>query len=364
MTPRHRPSTPARPPANRPPRLRIDALRAASLAAAAVLLAACAETPQRPADSSSAPTIFSPVDSGPLRARDAQFLVVVPRSGEDLGALAERYLGDRSRRFEIAEFNRIDEVRAGRAVAIPVAPLNPGGIEPATVQTVPILCYHRFGPRANTLTVTPASFEAQMSYLRQNGYTVVSMAKLVDFLDGKAALPRKTVVITIDDGYRSTYEIAWPILKKYGYPATVYLYTDFVGAGDALTWAQMKEMSAGQIDIQPHSKTHSNLTMKLADENDARYRERIKREVDVPIDAIRERLNEPTLSYAFPYGDVNDTVVEFLRAKNVKIGVTVTPGGNAFFAPPVMLRRSMVFGGDDIDVFRGKLVTALPVVRP
>jgi len=339
-------------------------MRTLALAVTALVLGACADVPTRPAERP-VPTIFAPVEAGPLLARDASFVVVVPRQGEDLAALAERYLGDRSRRFEIAEFNRIDEARAGRALAIPVSPLNPGGVEPANVQTVPILRYHRFGGRPNTLTVTPASFEAQMRYLRENGYTVVSMPKLVDFLDGKVALPKKSVVITIDDGYRSTYEIAWPILKRYGYPATVYLYTDFVGAGDALTWAQMKEMtSSGQIDIQPHSKTHSNLTMKLADENDARYRERIRREVEAPIDAIRERLGEPTISYAFPYGDVNDLVVENLRAKNVKIGVTVTPGGNAFFAPPVMLRRSMIFGGDDLDVFKAKLVTSLPVARP
>lgn len=288
----------------------------------------------------------------------------MPRAGEDLGALAERYLGDRARRFEIAEFNRVDEARAGRPLAIPVSPLNPGGVEPSTVQTVPILCYHRFGPRANTTTVTPQAFDAQMRYLAQNGYTVVPMAKLADFLDGKVALPKKSVVVTIDDGYKSTYEIAWPILKKYGFPATVYLYTDFVGAGDALTWAQMKEMSAGSIDIQPHSKTHANLTLRLANENDSRYRERVRQEVETPIDVIRERLGEPTVSYAFPYGDVNETVVEFLKAKNVRMAVTVTPGGNAFFAPPVMLRRSMIFGGDDLDVFKSKLVTALPVARP
>ena len=189
------------------------------------------------------------------------------------------------------------------------------------------------------MTVTPSSFEAQMRYLAQNGYTVIPMARLGDFLEGKTALPRKSVVITIDDGYRSTYDIAWPILKKHGFPATVFLYTDFVGASDALTWAQMKEMSAsGLIDIQPHSKTHSNLTMKLADENAARYRERIRREVETPVDTIRERLGEPTVTYAFPYGDVNETVVEYLRGKGVKLGVTVTPGGNAFFAPPPMLR--------------------------
>ena len=132
-----------------------------------------------------------------------------------------------------------------------------------------------------------------------------------------------------------------------------------------LTWPQMKEMtSGGLIDIQPHSKTHSNLTMKLADENDARYRERIRREVEAPVDAIRERLGEPTITYAYPYGDVNDTVVEFLKGKGVKMGVTVTPGGNGFFAPTAMLRRSMVFGGDDLDTFKSKLVTSLPVVRP
>ena len=89
-----------------------------------------------------------------------------------------------------------------------------------------------------------------------------------------------------------------------------------------------------------------------------------RREVEAPVDTIRERLGEPTVTYAFPYGDVNETVVEYLRGKGVKLGVTVTPGGNAFFAPAPMLRRTMVYGADDIDVFRGKLVTALPVTRP
>jgi peptidoglycan/xylan/chitin deacetylase (PgdA/CDA1 family) len=363
MIPRPRPLTPPRP--NPRPRLpsRADLRRAGVLALAALFVAACAETPQKSAEKPAVFT-FAPAETGPLLARDGSFIVVVPRAGEDLGAIAERYLGDRSRRFEIAEFNRVDEARAGRPLAIPVAPLNPGGVEPATVQTVPILCYHRFGPRPNTTTVTPQAFDAQMRYLAQNGYTVIPMAKLIDFLDGKTALPKKSIVVTIDDGYKSTYEIAWPVLKKYGFPATVYLYTDFVGAGDALTWGQMKEMSAGSIDIQPHSKTHANLTLRLANENDARYRDRIRQEVDTPIDVIRERLGEPSVSYAFPYGDVNETVVEFLKAKNVKMGVTVTPGGNAFFAPPVMLRRSMIFGGDDLDAFKAKLVTALPVARP
>ena len=90
-----------------------------------------------------------------------------------------------------------------------------------------------------------------MEYLARNGYRVIPLAQLARFLDGKEPLPRKSVVITIDDGYRSTYEIAYPILKKYGFPATVFLYSDFVGAADAMTWAQMKEMVALGPDRDP-----------------------------------------------------------------------------------------------------------------
>lgn len=363
MIPRPRPLMQPRPTPRRPLPFRADLARAGAAALAALLVAACAEAPQKPVERPEVIT-FAPAESGPLLARDAAFVVVVPAAGEDLGSLAERYLGDRSRRFEIAEFNRVNEARAGRPLAIPLAPLNPGGIEPSAVQAVPILCYHRFGPRPNTTTVTPQAFDAQMRYLAQNGYTVIPMAKLASFLEGRTALPKKSVVVTIDDGYRSTYDIAWPILKKYGFPATVYLYTDFVGAPDALTWAQMKEMTAGAVDIQPHSKTHSNLTLRLPGETEARYRDRIRTEVDAAIDVIGHRLGEKTLSYAFPYGDVNDTVVDFLKAKDVRMGVTVTPGGNPYYAPPIMLRRSMIFGGDDLDAFKGKLVTALPVPRP
>ena len=226
------------------------------------------------------------------------------------------------------------------------------------MQTVPILCYHRFAQQRRKLVVTRADFEAQMDYLARNGYRVITMKQLAAFLDGKEALPKKSVVITIDDGYRSTYEIAYPVLKKYGFPATVYLYSDFVGAGDAMTWPQMQEMADSKlIDIQPHSKTHSNLTLRQPGETATDYRERIRREVDVPTNAIRDRIGMPAFSYAFPYGDVNETVVEALEKTGVKIGVTVTPGGNPFYAYPYMLRRTMIFGNEDLDAFKAKLVT-------
>jgi peptidoglycan/xylan/chitin deacetylase (PgdA/CDA1 family) len=333
-------------------------MRAASFGAAliaAIALAGCAEAPPRPTP---APEVASTAQEGVVLARDESFAIVVAAPGEDLDALAQRFLGDRSKRWWISEFNNIDEVRPGQTVVIPLKATNPTGVYANGFQTIPILCYHRFGSRSSQLAVSPAAFEAQMDYLARNGYHVIPLARLAGFLERGEPIPRKSVVLTIDDGYRSTYEVAFPVLRKYGFHATVFLYSDFVGVPDALTWPQMKELEAsGLVDIQPHSKTHANLTMRLAGETDARYRDRLRAEVDTPIRLIQDRLAVPSLAYAYPYGDVNETVVDLLKRQGVRAGVTVTPGGNGFFAYPFMLRRSMIFGGDSIDVFKSKLAT-------
>jgi peptidoglycan/xylan/chitin deacetylase (PgdA/CDA1 family) len=333
-------------------------MRAAPFGAAiiaVIVLAGCADAPPRPTP---APEVASTVQEGVVLARDESYAIVVAAPGEDLDALAQRFLGDRSKRWRISEFNNVDEVRPGQTVVIPLKAANPSGVYANGYLTVPILCYHRFGPRSSQLAVTPAAFEAQMDYLARNGYHVIPLERLAGHLERGEEIPRKSVVLTIDDGYRSTYEVAFPVLRKHGFPATVFLYSDFVGAPDALTWPQMKEMEAsGLVNIQPHSKTHANLTLRLAGETDAKYRDRLRAEVDTPIRLIQDRLAVPSLSYAFPYGDVNEAVVDLLKRQGVRVGVTVTPGGNAFFAYPYMLRRSMVFGGDSIDVFKSKLAT-------
>jgi peptidoglycan/xylan/chitin deacetylase (PgdA/CDA1 family) len=332
-------------------------MRGAIVAGAVAMLAACAAPEVKPPPVAEAPLAL-PRPVGPLLAQDEDFAIVVAQRGDDLASLAQRYLGARDKAWWIAEFNGIDAPTPGESLVVPRRPPNATGARWNGVQTVPILCYHRFAPQRSKLVVSRADFEAQMEYLARNGYRVITMKQLAAFLDAREPLPRKSVVITIDDGYRSTYEVAYPVLKKYGFPATVYLYSDFVGAGDAMTWAQMQDMAASKlIDIQPHSKTHSNLTLRQPGESASDYRERVRREVEAPSTAIRERLGAPAFSYAFPYGDVNDAVVDALQRSGVKIGVTVTPGGNAFYAYPYMLRRTMIFGNEDLDAFKAKLVT-------
>ena len=341
-----------------PPRLPRPSRRSrpAALAALALLIAGCATPPPAPAPE--APAAAPPPVAGPVLNRDGDFAIVVARPGDTYAALAERHLGDAALAWRISEFNDAAPLRPGQTLVVPLTNRNPIGVYASGVQTVPILCYHRFGPRPSKLNVTPAAFEAQMDYLARHGYTVIPFKRLARFLEGKEGLPEKSVVITIDDGYRSTFEIAYPILRRHGFPATVFLYSDFVGASDAMTWAQMKEMTAGGlIEIQPHSKSHANLTLRLPGEADARYRERIRREVEAPVAAIRDRLTAATFTFAYPYGDVNEWVADLLASQRVALGVTVTPGGNPFYAYPFMLRRTMVFGNEDMNAFRAKLVT-------
>lgn len=323
--------------------------------AIALLLHGCA-TPPRPPEAE--PAAAAKTEDSRVLARDDDYALVVARADDTAESLAQRYLGDARKGWWISEANGDAEIRAGQVVVIPLVQRNRIGVYAEGFQTIPVLCYHRFGNRASKLTVTPAAFNAQMDYLARSGYRVLTLKELGAFIAGREAVPKKSVVITIDDGYRATYDIAFPVLKKYGFHATVFLYSDFVGAGDALNYAQMKELSAsGLIEIQPHSKTHANLTLRLPDENDARYRERLRREVDVPVDVIRERLATSSYAYAYPYGDVNDTVADLLSRKGITLGLTVTPGGNPFFAYPYMLRRSMIFGNEDLETFKAKLQT-------
>jgi peptidoglycan/xylan/chitin deacetylase (PgdA/CDA1 family) len=289
-------------------------------------------------------------------ARNDRFVIYKPRRGDSLRSLAREYLGDEERYWEIADFNGIRRAEPDQTLVIPLKPGNPLGVASGGYQTVPILAYHRFGEQVSKMEVTAEAFAAQLDYLAENDYRVVRLRDLEDFLAGQRPLPTRAIVITIDDGYASTYQYAFPLLKQHGFPATVFLYTDFVGGRDALTWVQMREMVAsGLIDIQAHSKTHANLSYRLPGESDARYRERLDIEARVPREVLERKLGVKVDAFAYPFGDGSEMLIERLRKQDYRLGLTVNPGANAFFADALLLQRSMVFGDQDLETFKGKL---------
>src|SRR5437588_7398262 len=131
---------------------------------------------------------------------------------------------------------------------------------------VVIFGYHRFvnNVKRPDTEITPAAFEAQMQELKNKGIAVISMQDLLAWRRGEKAIPPRCAIITLDDGWKSQYDVAWPILKKFGYPFTLFIYTEGVrgghfGGGEAVTWEQLAEMRDAGIDIQAHSETHQDL---------------------------------------------------------------------------------------------------------
>jgi peptidoglycan/xylan/chitin deacetylase (PgdA/CDA1 family) len=177
------------------------------------------------------------------------------------------------------------------AALLVAAPVRAAG--EADAATVPILLYHRLAPTVvDSMTVSITVFESQLAYLKENGYGVIPLQRLLAYLRGTAPPPPpRSVVITADDGHRSVYERMLPLLKKYGYPATLFIYPSAISNADyALTWAQLRDLKAtGLFDIQSHTYWHPNFIKekrtlapeayaKLVDSQLIRSREKLERE--------------------------------------------------------------------------------------
>ncbi len=144
---------------------------------------------------------------------------------------------------------------------------------------IPTLMYHKIKDQVEnteedqSMSVSTANFEAQLKALLEAGYTPISFKQLKDYLEGKAGLPKRPILITADDGYLCNYTKAYPILKKYNAQATFFVTSLYVGVTNEhehFTWEQAKEMEAsGLIDIQSH--THGHTLMNELNKTDVSY---------------------------------------------------------------------------------------------
>jgi peptidoglycan/xylan/chitin deacetylase (PgdA/CDA1 family) len=285
------------------------------------------------------------------------FIAVIAREGDTLSFFASKYLNDPSMDWFIAEFNDIETPTPGQILIIPLKPYQKGGLTSKGYQTVPILSYHQFSlDRADKLIATKSTFEEQMKFLKDRGYRVITLDQLFDFLEFKSQIPKKSVVINIDDGWRSTYDIAFPILKKYGYPATLFVYTDLiVGSEKTLSWDLIQEMANNGMDIQCHTKTHRRLTTIDQKESFKEYFGAIEKELSASETMIKKKLNKEVKYLAYPYGDTNPLVIELLKKHGYRGAFTIKRGGNPFFIHNYRLNRSMIYGDFDLNQFEKNL---------
>lgn len=288
--------------------------------------------------------------------RSNDYAVCLLKCKETPSNLADRLLGDARKSWLIEDANEGVSFEKGQRIIIPLKDENKGGLTADGYQVVPILVYHRFAEKCESPLCMPVDiFDQQMRYLKDNGYRVITMDRLLGFLQYRHAIPRKSVVINIDDGYRSIYNTAYPILKKYGFRATLFIYTDFVGASkSAITWDQLREMKSDGFEVASHTLSHCDLTKRREGEDAKAHAARIKKELFVSKEIIDEELEQDTISIAFPYGYYDERILNICDKVGYKIGVTVRGGGNPFFSDPLVLRRDQILQ-KDIETFIAKL---------
>jgi len=178
---------------------------------------------------------------------------------------------------------------------------------------IPILVYHRFGPVvADSMTVTTPVFEQQLAWLRDHDYRIVPLRAAVDALRGvgEGDLGR-AVAITADDGHRTVYTELFPLIKRYRFPVTLFIYPSAISnASYAMTWDQIAEMArSGLVDVQSHTYWHPNFNREKARLKPADYKAFVTMQLLRSKKVLGDRLHTEISMLAWPFG-IHDPELE------------------------------------------------------
>jgi glycosyltransferase involved in cell wall biosynthesis/peptidoglycan/xylan/chitin deacetylase (PgdA/CDA1 family)/predicted TPR repeat methyltransferase len=253
---------------------------------------------------------------------------------------------------EIVESNRMGEM-VPAAYELARLPDRPRAVlAPKRASTVPILMYHRIaddGPAALArFRVTPDLFAAQIASLHRAGYRTVRLEQWIGAIVRNEPVPERPIILTFDDGYQDFLAAGMPVLRHYGFSATVFLVAERIGGvaewdsyfgatAPLLSWSEVRLLQEAGIEFGCHSATHLPMTgMHLAEltEDTARTR-----------GILEEGLAAPVTTLAYPYGAENEFVRRVVAELGFQAAVSCQPGICRVGNDPLRLPRVEVFGG-------------------
>ena len=233
-------------------------------------------------------------------------------------------------------------------------------------QYIPVLMYHHFsrsimGNGSSGVTITTEKFNEDMEYLSDNGYCALLPDDLTAISEGRMRVPEKPIIITFDDGYESAYLEAFPVLKKTGMKAIVFMIVGSVENEKGreipkLKWAEMKEMyDSGFVDIQSHSYnlhnsynggkyemyTLNGITKGLI-ESKAQYVFRVEPDIVKSIELIEENVGNKVTCFSYPYGVYEEDGKEILVNNGIKFAFVTRYGVADIVGTPYKLNRFVI----------------------
>jgi peptidoglycan/xylan/chitin deacetylase (PgdA/CDA1 family) len=184
--------------------------------------------------------------------------------------------------------------------------------------SVPILLYHRFGPTvADSMTTTTKVFAAQLQWLKDHQYTVIPLRTLVNYLrNAGPPPPAKAVVIVTDDGHKSVYSDMLPLIRKYNFPVTLFIYPSCISnASYAMTWDQLKKLQeTGLFDLQGHTFWHPNFKKDKKKMTPAEFQKDLHKQLVVSKAVLEKHFGTKVDLLAWPFG-IYDKELEDAAAK-------------------------------------------------
>ncbi len=225
----------------------------------------------------------------------------------------------------------------------------PRPVVPREQTRVAVLGYHDFSNTrpVSEMCLRTAEFCQQMQYIKDAGLTVITMQDFQEWLLGGRCLPERCVLITIDDGWRSVYTEAFPVLKAYGYPFTLYLYTDFIsGRGLSMSQEMIREMMASGATIGSHSASHPYPSEWKALESDSpEHAAFLQKELVQSVATLKSKFGN-CATFCYPGGFHTPQMLETLMANGVSLAFTVLEKKVSTLENPLLVHRYMVFGTD------------------
>ncbi|HUP60327.1 MAG TPA: polysaccharide deacetylase family protein [Thermoanaerobaculia bacterium] len=222
--------------------------------------------------------------------------------------------------------------------------------------TATVLCYHIVeAPAAPKMHITRDVFRQHLRYLEMTGYNVIPLRELYEYVTGKrASIPKNAVVITIDDGWRSTYTEAFPELQKRKFPFTVFIYPKIIGkTANALSWTQIREMAEAGVDIQSHSLSHPYLTKRHHRSfDDEGYAKWVTRELAESKRILEKETGRKVQFLAYPYGDYDARLAKYVTKAGYSAALTCNFGRVKKGSNPLEMRRFVIDDRMDFAAFR------------
>ena len=283
----------------------------------------------------------------PREQRLNNAVIVHTIEGDAADSLAGQYYQNPSEQWRILEFNETAAITPDQNIVIPLKPFRMGGVTAGGYQTVPVLAYHQFssGKSAPARTQTRSAFESQLEYLVDHNYSVISLDRFLAFLRLEEQLPEKSILLIFDSTDQSIYDIGFPLLQRYRYPAVVFVTPTVVGQKNTLSWDQINRMAEYGIEIQcriPDSAYHFS-----SKETFYRYFQNLKNAVEQASGLINTKTGRQCRLFLYPPGDHRSLLVHLLQKQGFQGAVIDQKGGNPFFVDPYALHVTRVTGNPD-----------------